>query len=389
MSKIADGLTPFGKWNRAIAVDGGTTNTRARLVREGRIVVTARRAVGVRDTVLLGRFNEGECCAPQGLEQIQVRSQGLNAALVQAVREAVNEVLGLTADTAVKKPLSVPSPLIVAAGMLSSEVGLVTVPHVHAPAGIDELAEGMLLHTIPEIASEAILFVPGVRTVSVAGPEGWMSADIMRGEECETLGALSQLRRRGMIEEGQAMQAFLWPGSHTKLVEVDAKGRITRSHTTLAGEFIAAVAHHTLIAASLPGDLPTCLDDDAADAGARASLEHGLGRAAFLVRLAALQDTLSPNQRAAFWIGAVVAEDVFHLVQHSILASAPPLWVGGSDPLRSLYARLMKRYHSGSVIALNEELAAAASALGALEIAARREDRLHDQDVSVFAKTAP
>ena len=31
---------------RAIALDGGTTNTRARLVHDGRVVATARREVG-------------------------------------------------------------------------------------------------------------------------------------------------------------------------------------------------------------------------------------------------------------------------------------------------------------------------------------------------------
>ena len=35
-----------------IALDGGTTNTRARLMKGGRVLATARRAVGVRDTVL-------------------------------------------------------------------------------------------------------------------------------------------------------------------------------------------------------------------------------------------------------------------------------------------------------------------------------------------------
>src|SRR6516162_3495881 len=35
-----------------IALDGGTTNTRARRLRGSRLVATARRAVGVRDTVL-------------------------------------------------------------------------------------------------------------------------------------------------------------------------------------------------------------------------------------------------------------------------------------------------------------------------------------------------
>src|SRR5262249_28467178 len=40
-----------------VALDGGTTNTRARLLHDGQVVATARRAVGVRDAVLSGGSN--------------------------------------------------------------------------------------------------------------------------------------------------------------------------------------------------------------------------------------------------------------------------------------------------------------------------------------------
>jgi hypothetical protein len=38
-------------WSRVIALDGGTSNTRARLIQDGRIVASARRTVSVRDLV--------------------------------------------------------------------------------------------------------------------------------------------------------------------------------------------------------------------------------------------------------------------------------------------------------------------------------------------------
>ena len=69
------------------------------------------------------------------------------------------------------------------------------VPHATAPAGLSELADAMVVRTIPEIGTWPIYFVPGVRTPAESGPDGWMRADLMRGEECETLGALSQLSR--------------------------------------------------------------------------------------------------------------------------------------------------------------------------------------------------
>src|SRR5262245_7541868 len=105
-----------------VALDGGTTNTRARLVADGKVTATARRTVGVRDTV----FAHG------------------TLPLVTAVREAIDEVCAAAGGA---KP-----ELIVAAGMLTSEVGLSAVPHVEAPAGLDGLAQGARLLRMPDVA---------------------------------------------------------------------------------------------------------------------------------------------------------------------------------------------------------------------------------------------
>ena len=306
-------------WSRVIALDGGTSNTRARLIQDGRIVGSARRTVGVRDSVLSDR------------------SSGQR--LADAVREVIAEAAGFR-DGPAQGTTTPPGPdLIVAAGMLSSDEGLLAVPHMLAPAGLPELADAVVARTLPQIWPRPIHFVPGLRTPAGAGPDGWMRADVMRGQECETLGALAELTRRGLLEPGQEGLVFVWPGSHSKLVEVDGQGRITRSQTTLAGELIQSVARHTLIAASLPAELPRALDIETAEAGARATQGQGLERAAFLVRVAALPGTMSPEQLASFWVGAVAADDAGHLARHPILARSPPVWVGGREPLRSLYAR--------------------------------------------------
>jgi 2-dehydro-3-deoxygalactonokinase len=255
--------------------------------------------------------------------------------------------------------------------MLSSEVGLLAVPHVAAPAGLDDLARGVAIARFPEVAELPIHIVPGIRTGAGAGPDGWFEADVMRGEECETWGAYTLLGAAGRIEAGQS-SAFLWPGSHAKLVEVDAAGRITRSYTTLAGELLQAAARHTLLAASLPEDLPDDPDPDAAAAGARAVERDGLGRAAFLVRIADLTRALDPRQRASFWIGAIVAADVLSLARHPILESGKPVWVGGRQPLRGLYTAGLTRRHHGPVVPLDDPLAESASALGARAVALRR-----------------
>ena len=194
--------------------------------------------------------------------------------LVRAVREVIEEVSRPWIDPAETSARGDRPEFLVMAGMLSSEVGLVAVPHVAAPAGLDDLARGVAVVSLPEVAAMPIYVVPGIRTPAADGPDGWFEADVMRGEECETLGAYAALVADGRIGPGQ-WPVFLWPGSHTKLVEVDPSGRITRSHTTLAGEFLQAAARNTLLAASLPDPLPDDPDPDAVAAGARAVEREG------------------------------------------------------------------------------------------------------------------
>ncbi len=354
---------------RAIALDGGTTNTRARWIEDGRVVATARRHVGVRDTVLSER-KPGES-PTDGHLPLAGPDTSRAGTLATAVREAIAEVAAtISAPSPPAGSRIRPEPdLIVAAGMLTSELGLLAVPHLQAPAGLAELAAAAVSRTVPEVGPQPILFVPGIRTPPGDGPAGWMSSDVMRGEECETLGALAQLRARRMLPRGGPGVTFVWPGSHTKVVEVDGEGRISRSHTSLGGELIDAVSRHTLLAASLPASLPESLDAAAVDAGASTVEREGIARAAFLVRIAMLSRTLSPDERAAFWIGAVVGDDVRHLVRHSIFTPCRPVWVGGKNPLRALYAGFLGRLHGGPVDSLDDELSDAASALGALEIA--------------------
>lgn len=334
-----------GKFSLAIALDGGTSNTRARLLRDGQVVATSRRSVGVRDSVLAaGR-----------------------SPLVVAVRDALVEVLQ-AAD-------GLEPEVIVAAGMLSSEVGLAAVPHVQAPAGLAELARGAVVRQLTEVADQPILFVPGVRTPPSPGLDGWADADIMRGEECETLGAsilLSEPQIQGAgATNFPAPLVFIWPGSHTKVVEVGDGGRILRSSSSLAGELTGALANHTLLAASLTDGLPDDPDPVAVAAGARLVARSGLGRAAFLVRIAALSGEFDARERASFLVGAVIADDVANLLKQPILATPSRLYVGGRQPQRSLYARGLRERTQVPVCELDDDVVDRASAIGALAVAAQ------------------
>jgi 2-dehydro-3-deoxygalactonokinase len=313
-----------------VALDGGTTNTRARLVRDGRVVASVTRSIGVRDVV----------------------RESTQRPLIEAVRGCLLELRERTGIAAAE---------IVASGMLTSDVGIVGVPHVAAPAGLEELAKGSARRTVEDVWQQPIMFVPGVKSPADSGPLGWTSVDVMRGEECETIGAWLALRPGGPC-------AFLWPGSHTKLVAVDAAGTIVRGYTTLAGELTSAVARHTLVAASLTGDWPQSPDPEAVAAGVRIVEREGLGRAAFLIRVADLTNSLDAPRRWAFWMGAAIAEDVNVLARNPILGEAVELFIGGRRPQRSLYASLLRARLNGTIREIDDELAESASAMGAAAV---------------------
>lgn len=319
-----------------VAIDGGTTNTRVRLLRGASVIAEHAAAIGARDV-----------------------AQGQRDALARAVAEGLKHVIDATGTPRVER--------IVACGMLTSEVGLEPVAHVSAPAGIDELARAALWRVIPEISDIPILLIPGIRTPPTDGPDGWIDADVMRGEECETLGW-----RHFDAPPDDERWCCLWPGSHTKLVALGGDGRIQASYTTLAGELIAATSRHTVLAASLPAALPEQLDPDAVDVGARIVEGVGLDRAAFLVRIAALGRDWSAEQRAAFWIGAIVGDDVTRLLAHRFLNASPRarVMVGGESPLGALYGSLLERRYDGAVRRF--EATRYYSALGAALIGERR-----------------
>jgi 2-dehydro-3-deoxygalactonokinase len=317
-----------------IALDGGTTNTRARLVSNDEIIGEAKRAVGVRDTVLSEK----------------------DSPLANAVRECLAEIERHWPEAKEAR--------IIASGMLSSEVGLWAVPHALAPAGIEELARAARSATLKDVSDKPILFIPGVRTPAADGPDGWLLADLMRGEECETLGVINGL-------QPHQAAAFLWPGSHTKLVEVDEMGRICRSTTTLAGEITATLASQTMIAKSLPRELPDQPDASSVAKGIEVGASEGLGRAAFLVRIADVSGQLNINERAAFWIGAVIGNDIAHLAKHPILMSGVPVWVGGREPQKTIYAQALQSVTGRSVNVIEAGLVQKAAAIGATNVARR------------------
>lgn len=298
----------------ALTIDCGTSNSRVRAWHAGSVVGAGEAAVGVRDTAISGS------------------KAALTGGLHTAIDAALRACDATSADVQV----------CVASGMVTSGLGLHEVPHRLAPAGVAELAEGMALARIPALAPFDVWFVPGVRldkapiAIDAAG-----AMDMMRGEETETIGLIERSRL-------EAPFVALFPGSHAKFVSVDASGRIDACLSTLSGELIDVLAHHTVLASGLRAGWPDTLDDYALLCGAHLSRNEGLNRAAFSTRVLELFGSADAGSRFSFLIGAVLIHDLLACTHHATVSmgARQRLVVCGKPLVQTAY-RLLARSLGG------------------------------------------
>ena len=166
-----------------IGVDWGTSSFRAYRIRDGQVIDKLSAAAGI--MAIEGRFAE-------------------------------------TLRKSVLPWLNAGETQVLLAGMIGSRQGWVEAPYLTCPASVEALAASAV--RVPFDRAE-VLLVPGVSSEDASGvPE------VMRGEETQILGALSQLGASGTV---------CLPGTHAKWAVV-RDGRILRFATYMTGEAFAA-----------------------------------------------------------------------------------------------------------------------------------------------------
>lgn len=324
-----------------ITLDGGTTNTRAMLVDGEQVIDQVSTAVGVRES---------------------------RADQPSPVLAAVGQCLATLAGRHNVDPARTP---VIASGMVGSEAGLANVPHQVAPATPVDAASALYLFEDASVWPAPIQIIPGVRTgpnLQVTGAlRQALGEDVMRGEETQAWGLWRILSSRDP-KLTRRHWLIVWPGSHTKLILVGPEGAILGSFTTLAGELFAAFKSATLLRRSLPEEMPGDYSEDLLDLVNETVNEEGLLRAAFWTRVSDIRSHLNANQRAAWLSSAVIAEDVRTLARHPWMRQfeSAPIYVGGDEPRRSLYRKLLARSVAAEVITLAAGDCERASAVGAV-----------------------
>ncbi|WP_394777628.1 2-dehydro-3-deoxygalactonokinase [Undibacterium sp.] len=325
-----------------VTIDAGTTNTRSSLWVDGRLRAQAQAEVGVRNTAI----------------------DGNNAALKSAVRSTVDNILAQASLDKHKLDL------MLASGMITSNVGLCEIPHLPAPAGLQELAQGMQRVAMDEVFPQPVWFIPGVRnSVEKVGLHNAEAMDMMRGEETEAMALLARLKL-----SGPAM--IILPGSHTKLVSIDSAQRIVGCTTSIAGELLQAITQNTLLKKSLNGEFATELHAEMLLAGAAAAQRTGLARACFSVRILDMFTESQHNEKASYLLGAVLSGDLLALKNSSAIRMRPdtPIIISGKPILRQALALLIGEngFFYGRQIIASDEQQDNLAGFGAITIAAAR-----------------
>lgn len=174
------------------------------------------------------------------------------------------------------------------AGMIGSNRGWIEVPYVRCPAGLDELAQGIL-----RSPDGSAVLVPGVAYED-------SRVDIMRGEEVQILGAAA---------DGEVPQDCLvcHPGTHNKWIRLEA-GRIVSFRTVMTGELFNLLKAKSILSDLLSKQVEI---GEAFLAGAREGLAgSGVTAELFETRARVLLGRMAAEDGASFISGLLIGEDV-------------------------------------------------------------------------------
>lgn len=290
-----------------ITVDGGTTNTRIRLISNKKIIFEAKIKMGAGDknSVLLSE---------------SVRD-GINDVIKKSGCQ-INEITG-----------------ILACGMITSEFGIYNVPHIEAPAGVKELGRGIKQVILDNIVEIPINFIPGVKKHNSI----LCRSDMMRGEECEFFGIseLENIKKNALV---------ILPGSHTKIIASDNNGRIADFSTSLTGEMIAAISGNTILSDAINLGINE-FDEGYLKNGYEYCNEYGLNEALFKVRILKNMYNADEKSRYSFFMGSVLCGDVKRIAEYA----EKDVYVGGKKQIKDALFRLLKDYTDKNVFEVSEE----------------------------------
>ena len=307
-----------------ITVDSGTTNTRINFVSDRVIVDTLKYSVGTK------------------------RDANGNNLLRETLKNGIDELM--KRHKLCKEDIT----RILASGMITSEFGLIQLPHITAPAGIAEL-HGAMYETVFEDLSEIpFVFSRGIKTNTY----DLENSDIMRGEETELMG----------IIDGEGV--YILPGSHSKIIQVGKDERITNFKTMLTGEMISALSEYTTLKDAI--DLKESkANEEYLLKGFEYADRHGINEALFKVRI--LKNILCRNADDiyGFFMGVILCNEIKQILSYN----PKRIFIGGKKVIKESEALLLRAISEAETVVIPDE-SENASALGIVKVYEYRDETI-------------
>ena len=309
-------------------IDCGTTNSRVFLLDKNLVVVgKGSRKVGVKDTAVHGSNHVLKTGLSELFEQT-VASAGLRLSDIQCA---------------------------VTSGMITSELGLLEIPHLRAPVSLQGLADNVKPVRDRDIfpLDIPVLFIRGIKNAypEKATVRDLRQIDFMRGEETQVVGLLA------LHPELQRPLTVVILSSHTKYISVGATEEILGSLTTLSGQVFEAIQTATSIGKSIavPDGSPegAAFDADVVDAAYEAVVRAGFLRTLLMPRFLDVLLHAPAHARRLFIEAAIGVEDLKVLDEFPVVGfptDAPFVLVGPPGRCQVFRHLLEAHGHTGKVV---------------------------------------
>ena len=279
-----------------LALDWGTSSLRAFLMQDAKVVETRRSGHGI---------------------------QHLPAAGSAAFEKAF---AGIAGDWVRQWPTI----KVVASGMVGSAQGWREAPYVRCPADLCALAQNLVL--VSSGLGPDIAIAPGVLL-----DQPGLLPDVMRGEEIQIAGALSEKH------QWATHSCIVLPGTHSKWVQVE-DGKLMHFSTYMTGELFAVLRQHSILGRLLPetrepGGEPNRAAFELGLAEAQRSLAGDLAHQIFATRTLGLTGRLPHDALVDYLSGLLIGSELVSGLARFQNLSAVPLAMIGEPTLCQRYAQ--------------------------------------------------
>ncbi|WP_299593606.1 2-dehydro-3-deoxygalactonokinase [uncultured Microbulbifer sp.] len=217
---------------------------------------------------------------------------------------------------------------VILCGMVGSTIGWQEAPYTDCPVSIGGLAQS--LSAMPGTRITAYC-VPGVKLVVDSGAASG-GADVMRGEETQVIGWLTQAS-----DEEKEKSTLCLPGTHSKWVHIQ-NGAICDFSTAFTGELFALLSDHSVL---VQGEQR--VSEPAFFAGLQAAAaSSGLIHQLFSARSRSVLGVQSPSASASYLSGLLVGSEVAAMA--SELPSGATVHLVCGDHLVGPYGKALEHF---------------------------------------------